>query len=370
VRLVVIGPVAPLRGGIAQHTQSLADALANGGQLMLISFARLYPARLFPGEAEVDPEASSPTAYPVERLLRWDRPWRVRAWARRIAAWQPEGAVIAIWTVFWMPLLGLLARRLRQRGIPVVMMVHNVVDHEAAGWKRAIARWCLRQADGWVTHGSALSKAIVQTAGVAEERVFTAPHPTYDRFPPAQESPPRRAPLELLFFGLIRPYKGLDLLLEALGGLDRRDWHLTIAGEIWSEREKLEALIARPCVKDRVQLIDRYVSDQQAADLMARADYVVLPYRAATGSGVIAVAYNAGRPVVASAVGTIPDVVDPGRTGHLVPAGDVEALRAVLQTLSAEDAAAMAPHIREAAAGMTWQRLGMACLHALQATKT
>ena len=154
------------------------------------------------------------------------------------------------------------------------------------------------------------------------------PHPVFNQYPAPQKTLPRRAPLELLFFGFVRPYKGLDVLVEAMHLLKGGDVFLTVAGEWWSKDSELRRSIAEA---GHIELIDRYVSEHEAADLFARAGAVVLPYRAATASGIVSLAYHYGKPVIASRVGGLPDVVADGATGRLVPPGDPRALAGAIR---------------------------------------
>jgi glycosyltransferase involved in cell wall biosynthesis len=189
------------------------------------------------------------------------------------------------------------------------------------------------------------------------------PHPLYDDYPAAAGSLPRRAGLELLFFGLVRPYKGLDLLLDALALCPDVDLHLSIVGEFWSGLDAARERIARAGLESRVELVPRHVSDAEAAEYFARADALVAPYRAASGSGVLALAQWYGVPVIASDVAGLAEAVDDGRTGWLFPAGDAQALADVLRHRASRAAAqAMAGELAALRDSLTWRRLAEAVL--------
>jgi glycosyltransferase involved in cell wall biosynthesis len=154
---------------------------------------------------------------------------------------------------------------------------------------------------------------------------------------------PREHALELLFFGFVRPYKGLDVLLEALAMLPRDlDVRLTVAGEFWHGAEEARAQISRLGIGNRVTIVDRYLPQEEVADYFARADAIVLPYRSATGSGVVAIAYHYEKPVIVTAVGGLPDVVEEGVTGFLVPPEDPRALADTIARLPDADLDRMA----------------------------
>jgi glycosyltransferase involved in cell wall biosynthesis len=357
-RIVVIGPVPPFRGGIAQHTAMLARALAGHAETRVVSFKRLYPAWLFPGASDRDAEAvpfnGPPCAFVIDTLNPVTWSWA----ARDVSAFKPDLVLIPWWTFFLAPCLAWLARACRAKGADVRFVCHNVADHEAAWWKTAIARLVLKQGNSYLTHTRADAGNLERL--IPGAAIIVHPHPIYDQFPPPARTLPRRARLELLFFGLVRPYKGLDVLIEAMGLLEDLDVKLSVVGEFWEGREATERRIRDLGLTERVELVPRYVSDAEAANYFARADAVVLPYRGATGSGVIAVAYHYDKPVIASEVGGVPDVVTEGATGRLVPPGDAGALAEAIRRLPEMDPAATRAAIAAFKATLTWDHLARA----------
>lgn len=364
-KLAVIGPVVPFRSGIAQHTTGLVRALAPRAELRVTSFSRQYPQWLFPGESDRDPAAAPlsepPVAYDIDSL----DPTTWRRAARRLAAFAPDALVLPWWTFLWGACFGYLARFARRRGIAVVFLCHNVVDHEASWWKARVTRAVLGQGSSYLCHSAEAARALQEM--FPGRGVVSCPLPIFDHFPEPRVALPRRAPLELLYFGIVRPYKGVDVLVEALGRLRDLPLHVTVAGEFWSGRSELEARIRRLGLEDRVEVIPRYVSDGEAADLFARADAVVLPYRAASGSGVVGNAYHFGKPVLVTSVGGLPDVVVEGETGWVVPPEDPEALAECIRSLSPGRARAMRPAIAQQAGRMSWEGLVDRLLEAVAA---
>lgn len=361
-RIALIGPVLPFRGGIAQHTTELARALAERSELVLLSFSRLYPAAIFPGGSDRDPalvgHAEPGARYVLDTL--GPRTW-TRA-AHEVVAAAADALVLPWWTFYFAPCFLSIARRVRVAGIPVVFVCHNVTDHEAAWWKRAAARAVLGCGAAWVVHTSGEARELASLLPGAEAVV--SPHPTHDRFPPAAGVLARRAGLELLFFGFVRPYKGLDVLIEAMGMLRGEDVRLTVAGEAWKGMDATLERVRELGVEDLVEFDTRYLPDEEVAELFERADVVVLPYRSATGSGVVPVAYNYRRPVVVTAVGGLPEVVEDGRTGRIVPPEDPVALGAAIRTFLGDRGVPMRDAVAELAGTMTWGRLADAVLGA------
>jgi glycosyltransferase involved in cell wall biosynthesis len=182
------------------------------------------------------------------------------------------------------------------------------------------------------------------------------PHPTYDSYPPPAQILPKRGRLELLFFGFIRPYKGLESLIDALVLLADRDVYLTVVGEPWCKPEELRRRV-RGSGAPNVELHLEYVDASAAADYFSRADLVVLPYRKATGSGVAAMAYHYDKPVLATRVGGFPAVIEEGRTGFLVDPDSPHQMATVIRTLSRGTLAPLVACVREYKNRFTWSSL-------------
>ncbi|RUX43913.1 MAG: glycosyltransferase [Mesorhizobium sp.] len=326
MRIVLIGPVPPYRGGIAQYTAQLHQALAESDDRFTISFSRQFPAFMYPGGSDKEPE---PRAYlpDVEYIVDSVNPFTWPAVGRRIRSLNPDLIVVQWWHVYWAPFIIWVKRLARRCGKRLVVICHNVDDHESAGWKVKLRNLALGDCKELFVHSSRHRESLGEMFPAASIRMH--PIPAYDAFPAPDHELPRRARTELLFFGLIRPYKGLDILLHALARIADRDFHLTIAGESWDGVSAYERIISESGISEKVDMVNAYVSNQSAANLFARADAIVLPYRSASGSAVAALAFNYHKPVVASEVGGFVDTVLPG-TGILVEAENVDALAGAL----------------------------------------
>lgn len=345
-RLAFVAPILPCRGGVAQYSTQLHRALRSRCDLLTVSFRRLYPPRLYPGRTWREPGREEHREEGVAYLLDSLRPATWGEAARRIEAFSSRGVVVTWWTAFWAPAFGYLARRLSARRIPVVFLCHNVLDHEARSWKRLLAASVLRRGDRYLVQSSAEADRLRALVPGAQPWIQT--HPAFEHFPPPSSPLPRRAGLELLFFGFVRPYKGVRILAEAMELLRGEDVFLTIAGEWWSKEPRPSG--------DRLEILDRYISEEEVGALFQRADVVVLPYLSATGTGVAPLAYRFGKPVIATRVAGLADVVQDGVTGRLVEPDDPAALAAAVREFLA--GGAVRPEaVREAASGMTWDAL-------------
>ena len=366
-RIAIVGPVAPFRGGIAQHTTSLHRALSKRADTLTFSFSRQYPGWLFPGESDRDPDYDGRLEPGVRYEIDSLNPLTWRRAAAAIREFGPAGAVIPWWSVYWAFCFHHIAASLRRAGVPVVFVCHNPVEHEDAAWRRALANRVLGSADAFVVHDQAARGLMLEQFPRAA--VLVHPHPTHTEFPDPRGELPRRAALELLFFGFVRPYKGLDVLADALALLRDRDVKLTVAGEFWSGLDDFRDRIRALGLEGLVELLPCYHSARQTAELFARADVVVLPYRSATGSAVIPLAYRYGKPVIASRVGGLPEVVDEGETGFLVPPGSPPELAKAIASLDAARAASMRHAVERHAASMTWDGFAATVLDAVTAVR-
>lgn len=361
VRIGLVGPVLPYRGGIAQHTTMLHRSLCERVELCTISFRRQYPKHLYPGSSDLDPEHKGHHESGVHYILDSVNPLTWAAACDILSAHSPQQVIIPWWTFFLAPCFGFVAHSLRKRGISSMFLCHNVEDHESAFWKTALSRKVLSQGSSFLVHSKSEEAKLKRFLG--KSPIAVHPHPVYHQFPPATRKLPRRARLELLFFGFVRRYKGLDVLLEAMHLLREEEVFLTIAGEWWEEDPKLRISLADGIRRNKVEAVKRYLSEQETAEYVERADVLVLPYRSATGSGVIPLAYHYGKPVIASRIGGIPEVVIDGVSGRLFEPEDPYALAEVIREFLHTSPGEMEKGVRTAAERMTWHSLAECILN-------
>lgn len=352
-KIVLVGPTLPFRGGIAHYNTLLFRALReNGLSSTGYSFSRQYPRWLYPGQSDLDPSYDGFKEPGIDYIIDSVNPWTWWRTARKIAAKSPDLVVFHWWTVFMLPCFWIMMFVLRQHGIKTALICHNLADHDAAGLKAAASRRMLAQPDAYLVHSSE------HAAILAEEHpgkpLVRHPLPVYGHYPAAQGALPRRGRLELLFFGFIRPYKGLDLLIDALSSLNDPQVFLTVVGEPWGDTA---ALLRHAQTAPNVELHLSYASDEQASEYFARADLVVLPYRAATGSAVASLAIGYGKPILATRTGGLPDVVIEDLNGFLVPPNDSAALASAIGSISREQLVAMEAGTRSVRNDLSWSSL-------------
>lgn len=369
--VVLIGPGWPFKGGIASHTTYLYRALRDLGPTLFISLRHQYPRWLYPGGDDRAPDNLTLYEQDAQRLLAPLSPLSWWTGAKVIARARPRCIVIPWWHVFWTPMVWSLLVLLRRRcpAARIVFLVHNTVGHEEQRFARLLARTVLRRGDAWIVH--ARSEMHTLQALLGARAVHYQPHPAYplgDREPPDRADARAQLGLAdaptLLFFGFVRHYKGLDTLLHALALLrPKLPCQLVVAGEIWGDAGVWDTLITELDLCEQVRLENRYIAEEDIAIYFASADLVVLPYRSATGSGVVRMAHSHGRPVVVTRSGALPDAVVDGVTGYVVPAEDPAALAAAIaKFFDGTPRQPMEQAARDAAGTEDWHQLARTIL--------
>ena len=357
MRLVVFGSGHPFRGGVARTTTELVRGLeARGHQIRFLTPRRQYPGWLFPGADDRDPEAC-PRLECAEAVLEPLNPLAWPAARRRALAIDADAWVVPYWTWAW---AGWWRFLLRAPHPPAVAVVHNPADHDSGLRHRLAARAVLGRCRALFTHAKALEEALAAaypgrptaSCPLPGTAVAPLPEPSIARLELDLPDGPRVA----LFLGLIRPYKGVDLLLEALARLPAAsDWELVVAGEPWGEQGALVQRLTRELgIGERVHLRLGWVPEPEVPRLLAAADLVVLPYRAGSQSAVAPMALAAGLPVLTTAVGGLPEIVRHGVDGWIVEPGSVEALAAALSALDRPRLEQLSQGARDGADRPSW----------------
>ena len=337
MRIAFLSTFYPFRGGIAQFNANLYEAAREAGhEVKAFTFTCQYPKILFPGKTQYVTERDTPKIIDSEEILNTANPLTWGRTARRIAAWKPDVVVMKYWMSYLAPSLGSVARKLRKRGIKVIAVLDNVIPHEARFFDKPFSRWFLRSLSACV----AMSRAVLsdKEALAPEVPSILVPHPLYDHFGARLERDESARMLglnpalkTLLYFGLIRDYKGLDLLIEAMSHLDE-SYQLLAAGESYGGFERYEQLAAG---NPRIHLQNRYIGDDEVPLYFSAADLCVLPYRSATQSGITAIALHFDLPLAATPVGGLPESIgEPGvgvMAREVSPEAIAEAIRSYFE---------------------------------------
>ena len=337
MKIVLLGPAHPYRGGLASIMETMArEWQSRGHEVRIYTFTVQYPSLLFPGKTQYV-ATPAPEDLHIERVMNTINPLNWLSLGLRLKRERPDVVVMKYWTPFMAPCFGTIARIARSNGVTkFVCQIDNVEPHEHHIIDRPCNHYYLGAVDGFVYMSEQVHGEL--KAYTSAPALFS-PHPMFENFGEAVERDEacRRIGIDpaqryTLFFGLIRDYKGLDLLLKAWAKWMPDGRKLLIAGEFYASREKYISLIEELGLQDRVVLHDRFVADEDVKYYFSAADALVLPYRTATQSGVTQIAYNFSLPMIVTRVGGLPEIVPDGRVG-LVCEADAESIKEALQAL-------------------------------------
>lgn len=366
MRFGLVGPTYPFRGGIAHHTTRLYHALKVRHAVDFVTFRRQYPRWLFPGKTDRDPSRVSAESIATP-LLDPLNPLTWRQTASRVKAMRPDALIIPWWVAFWAPAFATIGFLVKRAGARLIFVCHNLTAHEARPGEEWLTRLALGQGDGLVIQS--VEEGAMASKFAPRARVQYVPHPIYGResgiaHPPLSTTGEGRGEDNtpcLLFFGFVRPYKGLRVLFEALPlVLAQKPVRLIVAGEFWEDHAEYERLIRVLNLSQSVSLIDRYIPDEDLGALFAQADLVVLPYVSVTSSAALGMVVGQGVPVVVSDVGDLGTTVRENDIGGVAAPGDKAALaRTILECLEPERLARYRRNVARMCKGaeQSWKRL-------------
>jgi glycosyltransferase involved in cell wall biosynthesis len=326
-----------MRGGIAQFNALLARELAKDHTVDFYSFTRQYPSLLFPGKTQIE-SGADPAPVGARAMVDSIAPWTWRRTADAIARAKTDVILFKYWIPFFAPCFGTIARRARKKcGAKTILICDNVIPHEKRPFDTALTRYMMNGADAFVVMSRSVMEDLRRFRPDAPARLVH--HPLYTHFgEPMPKADARRAlgwsatERVLLFFGYIRRYKGLDLLLRAMPEIHRQTGaRLVVLGEFYEDRAPYDAIVTELGIGGIVQMTGDYVPSEAVGPVFNASDLAVLPYRSATQSGIIQVAYQLERPVVCTRVGGLDEMLTDGVTGLLVPAQDEGALVAAVK---------------------------------------
>lgn len=324
-RIIIIGPAYPYRGGIADFNERLAHEFINEGhEVTIYTFTLQYPGFLFPGKTQYA-EGPAPERLNIVRKVNSVNPLNWLKVGREIRRQRPDMVMIRFWLPFMAPCLGTIARVVRRdKHIKVVALLDNVVPHEKRIGDRVFARYMIKSVGGYV----AMSESVLADAKAFDDTkpLALTPHPLYDSFGAKVTREEAIGVLDLdadtryiLFFGLIRDYKGLDLLLRAFADsrLRGKGVKLIVAGEFYGNAEKYEQLECELGLAEHIVWYKEFVPADKVRYFFAAADLVAQPYKSATQSGITQIAYHFERPMLVTNVGGLAEIVPHGKVGYV-----------------------------------------------------
>ncbi|OGU61634.1 MAG: hypothetical protein A2X64_04920 [Ignavibacteria bacterium GWF2_33_9] len=322
MRIAYLSTFFPFRGGIAQFNASLFREFEKDNEVRAFTFKRQYPNFLFPGETQMVSEKDKVDEIPSSRLVDTINPFSYITAASAINRFQPELMVSKFWMPFFAPALGYISGKLKKHGTKNICVLDNVIPHEKRIGDIALTKYFLSRQSGFVCMSETVRKDLLTLKPDAKYIMF--PHPLYDHFGEKISAEGAREILNipkdkkvLLFFGFIRDYKGLDILINSLKMLPE-DYHLIIAGEVYGNFTKYDDLIKELNLKNKITLAVKYISDKEVPMYFSASDVCVLPYKSATQSGIVSISYQFNLPLIATDVGSLKEMIEPYNAGLMI----------------------------------------------------
>ena len=327
MKVIIVGTAYPYRGGLATFNERLAsEYVSQGHEVEMVTFTLQYPGFLFPGKTQFSNDPA-PENLKIERRINSCNPFNWLKVGKEIAKKKADLVIFAYWMSFMAPCMGTIARKVRKNGhSKVIALVHNMLPHEPNILDKMLPPYFVKSMDGFI----ALSQSVVDDINKFDKRNCPktfAPHPIYDHY---GEKMPRETALQqlelsddcryVLFFGFIRAYKGLDLLLQAFANekLKSQNVKLIVAGEFYEDEQHYQALIDQLGIRDKVVLHTDFIPNDRVKLYFNAADIVAQPYKTATQSGVTQIAFHFEKSMLVTNVGGLAEIVPHGKIGYVV----------------------------------------------------
>lgn len=365
LHVVIVSPAHPLRGGIAASTERFAYALqAQGYKVTIFSFKLQYPNFLFPGKTQFSDD-SPPKDLEIHTEINSISPLNWLLVGLKIRRLKADIVFARYWLPFMGPSIGTILRIAKwNSNTKTLALADNVIPHEKRPGDRFFTKYFIGAVDGFLVMSRSVKSDIQQFS--PNKPVVYSPHPLYDGYGERISKDKAREKLGLspsknylLFFGFIRDYKGLDLLLEALGSEHLKDEpiHLIIAGEYYGKQEYYESLIEAYQLQDRLVLHTRFISNEAVKYYFGAADLVVQPYRTATQSGISQIAYHFEVPMVVTEVGGLPEIVPDGEVGYVTQVDSAAIAKAIRTFFKENKSAAFIQGIQKRKHLYSWKKM-------------
>jgi len=369
-KIIIIGPAHPLRGGLASYDERLAkEFISQGFDTTIYTFSYQYPSFLFPGTTQYSTEPAPDISIRIK--INSINPFNWITVGNELKKLKPDIIVVRYWLPFMGPCLGTILRRVTKNSYTkIICIADNIFPHEKRPGDKAFTKYFLKPIDAFITMSEKVLEDLHQFAKGKPARFV--PHPLYDNFGEKISRKSAREKLNinledqvLLFFGFIRKYKGLDILLESMKILQAapstRNIRLLIAGEFYDDEKNYRDLLSNPDIKDNLIIHTEFISDSMVKYYLCAADCVVQPYRKATQSGVTPLAYHFEKPMIVTNVGGLPSLVPHKKVGLVAEpnANDIAGKIAEYFQLGENY---FLPHLREEKKKYSWSNLVQAVL--------
>ena len=365
MKVIIIGTAYPYRGGLAAYNERLArQFIADRHDVTIFTFTIQYPGFLFPGKTQFL-DGPAPEGLKIKRVVSSVNPFNWISTGYKVKKLRPDIVIFKYWLPFMSPCFGTIARIAGSSPkTKVICIFDNVIPHEKRPGDRILTRYFTSSIDGAI----AMSASVLQDLSLFRNDIPAAlnPHPLFDNFgtPVVREEALKRLGLDpsftyLLFFGFIRAYKGLDLLIEAFASkkLRNRKLKLIIAGEFYEDDKPYRDLVNKSLLENDVIFFDRFINDDEVALFFGSADLVIQPYRDATQSGVTQIAYHFVKPMIVTDVGGLREIVPDRKCGYVVQVVPEEITSAIIDFFDNNRKENFMENIKEEKKKFSWNRM-------------
>ncbi|MCH8127797.1 glycosyltransferase [candidate division KSB1 bacterium] len=330
MKIALLSTLYPFRGGIAQFNAALFNEFKKNHTTKAYTFTRQYPNLLFPGQTQYVTESDNAEVIESEEVLDSINPLSYYLTARKINLYRPDLLIAKFWMPFFAPSLGYVSKKLRKQGTKSIAIIDNLIPHEKRIGDLALVKYFINRFDAFVVMSKVVEQDLLRVLPKAQYVLH--PHPIYDHFAKKVEKEKALNQLNLpqdkkilLFFGFIRKYKGLDILLRSMRHLSD-DYLLLVAGEIYGSFDEYQKIIDEEEIAGKVSLHIRYINDDEVPLFFSAADVTALPYKSATQSGIAQIAMHYELPLIVTQKGGLPELIEHEKTGLILKNEDAEEL--------------------------------------------
>lgn len=378
MKIVIVGTAYPYRGGLATFNERLARQFqSEGHEVVMETFTLQYPSFLFPGKSQFS-DAAAPDDLQIERSFSSINPISWIHVANKIASKAPDMVIFAYWMSFMAPCLGSIALRVKSKCKAIcIALVHNMLPHEPSLLDKLFPPYFVKAIDGFVALSKSVVSDIEKLDSQSKPKSFS-PHPIYDHYGLRTDKLTAAKELRLnpddnylLFFGFIRPYKGVDWLLEALSDarLKAINCKVIIAGEFYEDAQRYYDMEKNLGISDRLVWCPDFIPDSRVAPYFNVADMIVLPYKSATQSGVAQIAYHFEKPLLVTRTGGLPEIVPHGKVGFVVEPNPASIAKAIAEFYTNDYSEDFAKGILEEKKKYEWSKMTQTIIDLFQQLK-
>ncbi|VBB46759.1 Glycosyl transferase group 1 [uncultured Paludibacter sp.] len=365
MRIIIVGTAYPFRGGLAAYNERLArEFVRQGNDVEIYTFTLQYPSFLFPGKTQFSSE-KMPDDLKITRKVNSINPFNWIKVGKEIKSKNPDKVIFCYWMSFMAPCFGTIARNCKAKNTKNIALVHNMIPHEPTILDKLFPNYFVKAMDGFV----AMAKSVADDINIFDKTgklKLISPHPIYDHYGEiiSKDKAAKKLDLDarysyILFFGFIRKYKGLDLLLEAFADVRFRQYpvKLIVAGEFYESEDSYKEIIRKNALEDDVILHTHFIPDSEVSNYFNVADIVAQPYRSATQSGVSQIAYHFEKPMLVTNVGGLAEIVPDRKVGYVVEPNKNEIADALIDFLEHNRSQTFIKNIKEEKKKYEWGKM-------------